>query len=318
MRSPYAKWLLIGLALTLLIPGFSFASKQDTLNTESQLAQYLNLYGVPLTEEILDRMHSSFSADEAVCGPVRVSFDEVLYDGQWLYTAATAWPEDPESVLVLPGGMTPEEPVVGYYIEGPCNDKRSFAQVAQQEHKQLIAVYAYPQEFDALGLYFLDALQETPNQFILFSGAQLAGGEKPVTITWSIQIYDVNLYNGKYDLHGTYQFPLPLQPLGPYKERIYHVLRAKDEVPFESVKLVQTPLATYLLVDWNSEKYFFVELIDESGQPLEPKGSISMNSYAMEDLPDRIYLSVSDPDTEQTERVEAVYVQDETVSRGRE
>ena len=214
--------------------------------------------------------------------------------------------------------MTPEEPVVGYYIEGPCNDKRSFAQVAQQEHKQLIAVYAYPQEFDALGLYFLDALQETPNQFILFSGAQLAGGEKPVTITWSIQIYDVNLYNGKYDLHGTYQFPLPLQPLGPYKERIYHVLRAKDEVPFESVKLVQTPLATYLLVDWNSEKYFFVELIDESGQPLEPKGSISMNSYAMEDLPDRIYLSVSDPDTEQTERVEAVYVQDETVSRGRE
>lgn len=43
-----------------------------------------------------------------------------------------------------------------------------------------------------------------------------------------------------------------------------------------------------------------------------------MNSYAMEDLPDRIYLSVSDPDTEQTERVEAVYVQDETVSRGRE
>ena len=34
MRSPYAKWLLIGLALTLLIPGFSFASKQDTLNTE--------------------------------------------------------------------------------------------------------------------------------------------------------------------------------------------------------------------------------------------------------------------------------------------
>ena len=271
MRSPYAKWLLIGLALTLLIPGFSFASKQDTLNTESQLARYLNLYGVPLTEEILDRMHSSFSADEAVCGPVRVSFDEVLYDGQWLYTAATAWPEDPESVLVLPGGMTPEEPVVGYYIEGPCNDKRSFAQVAQQEHKQLIAVYAYPQEFDALGLYFLDALQETPNQFILFSGAQLAGGEKPVTITWSIQIYDVNLYNGKYDLHGTYQFPLPLQPLGPYKERIYHVLRAKDEVPFESVKLVQTPLATYLLVDWNSEKYFFVELIDESGQPLEPK-----------------------------------------------
>lgn len=84
------------------------------------------------------------------------------------------------------------------------------------------------------------------------------------------------------------------------------------------MKLVQTPLATYLLVDWNSEKYFFVELIDESGQPLEPKGSISMNSYAMEDLPDRIYLSVSDPDTEQTERVEAVYVQDETVSRGRE
>ena len=150
MRSPYAKWLLIGLALTLLIPGFSFASKQDTLNTESQLARYLNLYGVPLTEEILDRMHSSFSADEAVCGPVRVSFDEVLYDGQWLYTAATAWPEDPESVLVLPGGMTPEEPVVGYYIEGPCNDKRSFAQVAQQEHKQLIAVYAYPQEFGAL------------------------------------------------------------------------------------------------------------------------------------------------------------------------
>lgn len=54
MRSPYAKWLLIGLALTLLIPGFSFASKQDTLNTESQLARYLNLYGVPLTEEILD------------------------------------------------------------------------------------------------------------------------------------------------------------------------------------------------------------------------------------------------------------------------
>ena len=60
MRSPYAKWLLIGLALTLLIPGFSFASKQDTLNTESQLARYLNLYGVPLTEEILDQCTPPF------------------------------------------------------------------------------------------------------------------------------------------------------------------------------------------------------------------------------------------------------------------
>lgn len=113
-------------------------------------------------------------------------------------------------------------------------------------------------------------------------------------------------------------FRYPFSPWGHTKNESIMYSAAKDEVPFESVKLVQTPLATYLLVDWNSEKYFFVELIDESGQPLEPKGSISMNSYAMEDLPDRIYLSVSDPDTEQTERVEAVYVQDETVSRGRE
>lgn len=258
--------LRLAVCILLCIPVTVSSATQISTHDRSQIARYLKLYGYDLPWEIVKQSHAAFSPLAVDCGPVQVSVDEILYDGQWMYTAASIWPKDPDTTVIMPGSAHPDDPAAGFYGEKARNDKRSFKTAAKEDNKQLLSVYAYIKEFDDIGAYFLDHFQEE-NSSVLFSGAEVAGGEETVECTWVVQIYAVDLQTKKFTLQNEYFFPITIQPLQPYLEKIYYVGSGKN-APFDHAILVDTPLNTYVFPQWNDihdQSLYRVTLDDSNG-----------------------------------------------------
>ena len=218
--------------LTMIVLGLFSATSlaaESSIHDKSYLARYMGLYGYKIPGNIVGRIQMDFTPQEADCGQIHVKFQEILYDGQWLYATASISPQEPETVLIIPGDAECGDPVAGYYDEKVRVDDRSFKAVAKDEGKQLLAVYAYIKEFDNKGAYFMDHFQEANDTSILMSGAQLAGGNSSVDVTWTIQIYDVDLKTGKHSFLNEYLFPITVQPLQPYIEQTYCVADSNDD-----------------------------------------------------------------------------------------
>lgn len=112
----------------------------------------------------------------------------------------------------------------------------------------------------------MDHFQEE-NSSVLFSGAEVAGGEETVECTWVVQIYAVDLQTKKFTLQNEYFFPITIQPLQPYLEKIYYVGSGKN-APFDHAILVDTPLNTYVFPQWNDihdQSLYRVTLDDSNG-----------------------------------------------------
>lgn len=210
--------------LLLCLPLAAFAAPNTNADDDSYLAQYMTRYDYVLPQTIIEQIQVNFTPQEADCDLIRVRFDEILYDGQWMYTSASVWPQNPDEVIVMPGDVQKNDLVTGPYDEKLQNDMRSFESVAKEDGKQLLCVYAYMKEFDDIGEYFLDHFQKANGVSVLMSGARMAGGSKAIKATWSIKVYDVNLETGKYSLLNEYFFPMKIRPLQPYAERTYRVV----------------------------------------------------------------------------------------------
>ena len=222
--------------LLLCLPLAAFAAPNTNADDDSYLAQYMTRYDYVLPQTIIEQIQVNFTPQEADCDLIRVRFDEILYDGQWMYTSASVWPQNPDEVIVMPGDVQKNDLVTGPYDEKLQNDMRSFESVAKEDGKQLLCVYAYMKEFDDIGEYFLDHFQKANGESVLMSGARMAGGCKAIKATWSIKVYDVDLETGKYSLLGEYLFPMKILPLQPYAERTYRVVSGEKDL-FESVVL---------------------------------------------------------------------------------
>lgn len=170
------KLLLIVLFILLLV-FISIPFWKGSQASVSYIAQYMKLYGYQLKESVIKQSQIQFEPNEVCCGDVAVKFDEVLYDGQWLFTAATVRPNDASRILVLPGGAEFSDRVSGFNGENQNGDHRSFRTAAQEDQKQLLCVYVYIKEFDQLSAYFLDSFQEKGSS-VLLSGAQFAGAQR--------------------------------------------------------------------------------------------------------------------------------------------
>ena len=73
----------------------SFSSLAQKDNTISDLAVWMEPYGTyRLSSQIHKQMHQLFSPITVNCGEVTVTFAELLYDGEWMYTAAKIVPND--------------------------------------------------------------------------------------------------------------------------------------------------------------------------------------------------------------------------------
>lgn len=288
--------MILVLLLCLQMTLFTVASASSD---GSDLAQYMTRYDYVLPQAIAERIQVNFIPQEADCGPVRVRFDEILYDGQWMYTAASVWPQNPDEVIIMPGDTQKEDLVTGCYDETTRNHNRSFEYVAKEDTKQLLCVYAYMKEFANIGEYFLDHAQKADDVSVLMSGAQLAGGSKTVEVTWLIQVYDVDVKTGKYNLLNDYLFPMTIQPLQPYIEREYRIINGECGL-FDSVVLAYSPLNTYIFPKWKNkqdELDFAIALIDEGGTPVLQGVPLAADTYALDSLPDEMFLIVTNRQT---------------------
>ena len=282
--------------LLLCLPLAAFAAPNTNADDDSYLAQYMTRYDYVLPQTIIEQIQVNFTPQEADCDLIRVRFDEILYDGQWMYTSASVWPQNPDEVIVMPGDVQKNDLVTGPYDEKLQNDMRSFESVAKEDGKQLLCVYAYMKEFDDIGEYFLDHFQKANGESVLMSGARMAGGCKAIKATWSIKVYDVDLETGKYSLLGEYLFPMKIRPLQPYAERTYSVVSGETAL-FESVVLAYTPLNTYVFPQWKEKQdrpRFSIALVDANDTPFSQGVPLAADTYVLDTLPNEIFLIVSD------------------------
>ena len=282
--------------LLLCLPLAAFAAPNTNADDDSYLAQYMTRYDYVLPQTIIEQIQVNFTPQEADCDLIRVRFDEILYDGQWMYTSASVWPQNPDEVIVMPGDVQKNDLVTGPYDEKLQNDMRSFESVAKEDGKQLLCVYAYMKEFDDIGEYFLDHFQKANGESVLMSGARMAGGCKAIKATWSIKVYDVDLETGKYSLLGEYLFPMKILPLQPYAERTYRVVSGEKDL-FESVVLAYTPLNTYVFPQWKEKQdrpRFSIALVDANDTPFSQGVPLAAAQYVGDPLPNEIFRIVSD------------------------
>ena len=272
---------------------------------DSHLERYIGLYGYRFTETAAQGIRREFSPQTADCGPVQISFREVLYDGQWLYTAASVLPMDSDT-LILPGDSEIGDSACGHYFVNNTTDTRSYQAVATEEDKQVLAVYVYIKEFDKIGEYFLDSYQA--DETILFSGAAVAGGNKPVTLTWTVQLYEVDRQTGKYQFLSETTFPMTVEPLEPYAEYIYYPTD-DEKTPLESVVLIQTALGSYLKPQWRTEQeynHYRAVLADADRQEVV-SGGMPSGIYALFQQPESLSFVLLDLDGENPEQCLTVY-----------
>lgn len=286
-----------GFALVLIANQPSMLSSlAATGDVTSDIAAWMALYGsYRLPEELQEQMHAAFPPVTVSCGDVTVTFSELLYDGEWMYTAAKIVPNDPERTLVLPGGAAqPGEYVCGINGEYERDDMRTFRTAAKEDGKQLLAVYAYPKEYDAVGSYFLDYFQRANDVSVLLSGAQLAGGNLPISITWQIQIYDVDPDTQQYMLMKQVTTePVTISPIRELTSCTYEVV--SENAPFDSVELIESALHTYIRPAWKRSEeagIHLVTLFDASGQVYPDGAAPDVNTAVIDGYPERLYLSL--------------------------
>ena len=161
------------------------------------LQQY---YGKKLSEKSLQQARLDEPAVECAMG-IEVTFDEIAADGKWVVTSAKIRSTDP-AVLAMPGSATRGDRVCGMNGEQISEDQRSYSEVAQEENKQLVAVYVYPAEFDSdsCGSYFLDHLLTSADSFLMMSGANCPLKKDKAALTWSIEVHTVDSATGSYSL----------------------------------------------------------------------------------------------------------------------
>ena len=298
MLNKIAKLLSIFVLLLLIFSNSAYAETYGSRAIEAEgLVWYMDQYGIRLKENVIHRM-KNFSPVQINCNIAEVQLTEVLYDGCWMYTAATIQPVNPEDTLLMPGSAGINEKVCGGYEESRRKDTRTFEEAAREDHKKIYAVYVYPQEFDFCSFYFLDHRQDDNEQSTLFSGAPLFNEDLFKCINLSTQIYEVNLLNSNYTLVEDQIVPVPVYTIG---EICIDTYQCKNDIvkPFDELVLIRTPVATYANAIWKSlddYNYFQFDFLDASGNSLPNGAPADPYAYIMNTVPSSINVKITNKD----------------------
>jgi len=152
----FAAVLCLALSLTM-------GSHAEQAAPAYELNDYTTMYGyeLPTTDAQAQAMDEAYQP--LTFAGVQVTLKQVVYDGVWVITSATASPETPQEVVLMPGSSTVADKYAGMYKEGRRTETRSFLELAAQENRRLLAVYAYPKEFDEQGVYFMTRACSSPD-----------------------------------------------------------------------------------------------------------------------------------------------------------
>ena len=286
MKSIMACLLTMMFAICLVTAS---CAEDEGVGYQSAIARYMKDYRYTLPAEAEAQIIREFEPQMVDCGQVQVRFEEMLYDGQWLYTVASVIPTDPAATLVLPG-----ESGIGERMAG--DDPRTYGAAAKEDGKEIIGVYAYPLEFEDQETYFVDHYQGTDGVTFLLSGAKIGTTQTEITVAWQIKLYHIDPDAGEYSLLQKTAYPMSVRPPQTYTEKTYTISDTAMEL-FRSVRLVQTPLNTYLLSDWEKENDhhgYLVTLLEADGHAVEHGAPPDMESYQMDALPSTLTISIVD------------------------
>lgn len=266
-------------------------------NKNSSILDLLNEYGghAQIDDSSLTSIACSYQPMQIEHNDIEVEINELLYDGVWLYTSADVSASVPNSSIVMPGSADPSS-MIQKATSIPLSSKETtYLASAIQNDKQLLAVYVYPKEFDSMGLYFLDHYQGEDKATVL-SGAKINSGKQERTITWSIQVYEVDKSNLKYKLlYELNSAPQQIQPFCTPSMQLYS-LDVPGDFPFKYFSLIQTDLATYIFPEWLSpqaEHDTRVELLTKEGTAI-PRGlAPDVDAYHITGFPDEFLIELN-------------------------
>ncbi|NLO85197.1 MAG: hypothetical protein GX096_07205 [Clostridiales bacterium] len=268
----------------------------DISQGTTPISDYMKRNGYEMPSAVQEKVHDGNAPETLDCGEVQITLDEILYDGLWVYTAVSAIPADQADTLIFPAGAEMDDPISGMNQESEVDDSRTFIEAAKEDGKQLVCVYAYPKEFDALPEYFLDYFQGADHVSTLISGARVVTGGESLPITWLIQLYEVNLDTGSFTLLNQYEHPSTVSILQPLQEKVYTVASSED-LPFETVNMTQSGLTTYVYPQWKREEQSFeysFALLDADGNALPNGAPPETITLAMDQLPASIYMELTE------------------------
>lgn len=197
-----------------LLAGIMMVAPLGVLAEEAEeslpIEQYLQ---VTMGQELSADTTKSFTLEgdmkDVDCSLIKVSVEEVFYDGEYesLYTAVTAVPAS-DDVMIKPADASNDDNVCGNWGENLNTDTRTFLGAAKEDGKRLISVYAYPKEFEEEGSYSLDHLQLADGNPLLLSSCGGTLNDNTISLTFTIQLYEVDLETGESSLVGTYEIPV--------------------------------------------------------------------------------------------------------------
>ena len=291
MKKTAVYLMILALAIGTLLPVRAAAGE----TRQSGISWYLNLYGYSLPEDVQGKIQSNIADMESLeVGGVVITAMETLYDGYWVYAAATVEPVAPEKDIIMPGSAAMGDLVSGGNGETARGDGRTFLQAAKEDNKRLLCVYIYPKEFDVLPFYFLDHRQDAGDRSTLISGSRLDALSGGKDIRWSIQIYEVDKQTGSYSLITEHEMTDQISPMGEVEVRSY-VKPAEEIIPLQGILLIRTALTTYAIPAWTDESdegRYELSLLDDSGEEINKGTPPDVNTFSMERLPEIEYTNV--------------------------
>lgn len=226
------------------------------------------------------------------CGGVQVTLKQAIYDGVWVFTTAAAVPENPQEAIVMPGSANYGDRYAGMNEEGRRTEEGSFLDVAKEQQKRLLAVYAYPQEFNEKD-YIMDHLQDSGDQSLLIAGCEFgAPSDTPFTLHWMVQVYEVDVTTQAYTLLEEKLLPLTLQPM-PATATAYAT--AGGSTRLTGCTVLHTALTTYVFPEWKpgTAPYAYgITPLDDAGNPYAIELPWATNSYALPSAPATLTLQV--------------------------
>ena len=282
MRETILKVLAAIMLLTVIVSGTMAEEK----NEWEGLAWMYKTFGENINPQLLDEVHREFQPIEMDCGDVQIVLREVLYDGMWMYTAATAVPTQGNEAILVPGDAGPDELLAGGWGEKLRDDPRSFEEAAVEEGKDLLFVDAYPVEFENEDYYFTDHRQDAGVQSTLFSGAEVPHYNGNGMITFHVAVSRISVNDGEEISTAVFDFPVEIICPGT-EEKAY---RTTDEgLPFSRMTLTQTALATYVSAEWaDPEDMVPMQLIGPEGEAYPRGNPDDVFSFRMDSFPQSV------------------------------
>jgi len=283
------KWISFFLMTVLLVvnacPVVSLAGE------EVYLDQMLKMYQENPMDlgDLIANMNAIEEPVELTYGDVRIRLKELIYDGVWMYTAAEIQAVDSEKTIVMPGAADPGDPICGFN-NVQIRDERSFWEAANEDEKQLLVVYVYPTEFDGQGEYFLDYFQ-LQDRTVLFSGCKLNTGNAPVEVSWSVQIYAIDMETMKFV--RLFEEETEIQELAAYGEIQTQTYHAKS-IPSLALILRKTLLTMYTSFEGETEDIRVGIFTDDQGNLISNGLSVEGGTLQLQEFPEIIYIANED------------------------